>query len=80
MQSGHHLPAVTTRQVGRGRGVSGCLREMEDAFFTSEVNSEPLTIDKTVFRQQEDDNVHNIPGLAHMPAVIRETAQAPRGV
>ena len=46
---------------------------MEDAFLASEVDSEPLTIDKTVFRHSEDDNLEDIPGLMEMPKVIRDT-------
>ena len=45
---------------------------MEEAFLASEVDSEPLTIDKTVFRHSEDDNMEDIPGLMDMPAVIRD--------
>ena len=48
------------------------LQWMEDAFIVSEVDSEPLTIDTTVFRHDEDDNVENIPGLMQLPAVIRD--------
>ena len=39
----------------------------------SEVDSEPLTIDRTLFRLNEDDNVEDIPGLDDMPSVIRNT-------
>ena len=49
------------------------LRRMEDAFMASEVDSEPLTIDKTVFRHSENDNVEDIPGLMDMPRVIRDS-------
>ena len=38
----------------------------------SEVDSESLTIDRTVFRHKEDDNVEDIPGLMQFPAVIRD--------
>ena len=39
----------------------------------SEVDSEPLTIHRTLFRLNEDDNVEDIPGLDDMPSVIRNT-------
>ena len=38
----------------------------------SEVDSEPLTIDRMVFRHDEDKNVEDIPGLMQLPAVIRD--------
>ena len=53
---------------------------MEDAFIASEVDSEPLTIDKTVFRLDEDDDVEDIPGLKSMPAAIRDCIYKHRSV
>ena len=53
---------------------------MEDAFRASEVDSEPLTIDKTVFRHSEDDDVGDIPNLMEMPKVIRDSVMRHRGV
>ena len=53
---------------------------MEDAFLASEVDSEPLTIDKMVFRHSGDDNVEDIPGLKEMPMVIRPSVMRHRGV
>ena len=74
------LPPVTYRHKGRIHGGGDTLRKMEDAFTTSELDSEPLTIDKTLFRHQEDDNVDDIPGLSKMPAIIRETLLRNRSV
>ena len=65
-----HIPGGP-RKTQRGRGTD--LRRMEDAFLASEVDSEPLTIDQTVFRHSEDDNLEDIPGLMEMPKVIRDT-------
>ena len=56
------------------------LRKMEDAFAASELDSEPITIEKTLFRHQEDDNVDDIPGLSKMPAVIRDILLSHRSV
>ena len=53
---------------------------MEDAFVASEVDSEPLTIDKTLFRPHKDVNVEDIPGLDSMPAIIRDTLLQHRSV
>ena len=64
------------RQASGGLG----LRRMEDAFIASKVDSEPLTIDKTVFRHDEDDDVEDIPGLKSMPAVIRDCLYKHRSV
>ena len=38
----------------------------------SEVDSETLTINRTVFRHDEDDSVEDIPGLMQLPAVFRD--------
>ena len=46
----------------------------------SEVNSEPLTKGKTLFRHNEDDNVGDIPDLDDMPGVIRNTLMKHRSV
>ena len=54
-----------------GSGDLGLWR-MEDAFMVSEVDSEPLTINRMVFRHNEDDIVEDIPGLMQFPAVIRD--------
>ena len=53
---------------------------MEYSFVASEVDLEPLTIDKTLFRLNEDDNVEDIPGLDDMPGVIRDTLLKHRSV
>ena len=53
---------------------------MEEAFLASEVDSEPLTIDKTVFRHSEDDNVGDIPDLMEMPKVTRDSIMRHIGV
>lgn len=68
------------RPMGLSAGCSEGLRKMEDAFTASELDSEPLTIDRTLFRHQEDDDVHDIPGLSEMPLVIRETLLRHRSV
>ena len=72
-----HMPGGP-RKTQRGGGKD--LRRMEDAFVASEVDSEPLTIDKTVFRHSEDSNVKDIPGLMEMPKVIRDSIMTHRGV
>ena len=46
----------------------------------SEVDLEPLTINKTVFRHSEDDNVEDIPGLMDIPGVIRDSVIRQRSV
>ena len=76
------LPNYTyqRRPMGLSTGGSEELRKMEDAFTASELDSEPLTIDRTLFRHHEDDNVHDIPGLEDMPPVIRETLLKHRSV
>jgi hypothetical protein len=56
------------------------LKLMEEAFMISEVDSEPLTINRTVFRHDEDDNVEDIPGLMELPAVIRDCLLRHRSV
>ena len=61
----------TSRPASGDPGV----RLMEEAFMISKVDSEPLTIDRTVFRQDEDDNVEDIPGLMQLPAIL-ETASS----
>ena len=85
----HHFPkpyksAEDTVQLepDASRPVSGDprLRMMEDAFMISEVDSEPLTIDRTVFRHDEDDNIEDIPGLMQLPAVIRDCLLRHRSV
>ena len=53
---------------------------MEDAFLASEVDSEPLTIDKTVFRHSGDDDVGDIPNLMEIPKVIRDSVMRHRCV
>ena len=53
---------------------------MEDAFVASEVDSEPLTVDKTLLGHNEDDNVGDIPGLEDMPDVIRNSLIKHRSV
>ncbi len=72
------LPASSTytyhrRPMGLSTGGSEELRKMGDAFTVSELDSKPLTINRTLFRHQEDYNVHDIPGLDEMPPIIRET-------
>ena len=63
--------AAGARKPFQGNGGVG-LRRMEDAFVAAEVDSEPLTINRTVFRHSKDDNVEDILGLMDMPAVIRD--------
>ena len=46
----------------------------------SEVDLEPLTINKTVFTHSEDDNVEDIPGLMDIPRVIRDSLIRQRSV
>ena len=58
----------TSRPVSGDPG----LRMMEEAFMISKVDSEPLTINRTVFRHDEDNNVEEIPGLMQLPAVFRD--------
>ena len=53
---------------------------MENAFMVSEVDAEPLTVDKTVFRLDEDDDVEDIPGLKSMPAAVRDCIYRHRSV
>ena len=53
---------------------------MEDAFRASEVDSEPLTIDKTVFRHSEDDDVGDILNLMEMPKVVKDSVMRHRGL
>ena len=61
-----HMPPGARKSPGTG-GKGAELRKMEDAFLAAEVDSEPLTVDNTVFRHNEDDNVCDIPGLEDMP-------------
>ena len=53
---------------------------MEDAFHASEVDSEPLNIHNTVFRNDEDDEVEDIPGIDDMPAIIKDCLYKHRSV
>ena len=46
----------------------------------AEVDSEPLTVDKTVFRHNKDDNVGDIPRLEDMLDVIRNALIKHRSV
>ena len=73
------LPPSSGR-VKHGYRGGNDLRRMEDAFHASEVDTEPLSIDKTLFCPHEEDNVEDIPGLDGMPDIIRNILLKHRSV
>ena len=72
-----HMPGGP-RKTQQGGGIDP--RRMEDAFLASEVDSEPLTIDKTVFRHSDDNNLEDTPGFMEMPKIIRDSIMRHRCV
>ena len=71
---------LNARRYRQGGGENDGLQRMENAFVALEVDSEPLTINQTLFRPHKDDNVEDIPGLDDMPDVIEDALYRHRSV